>query len=237
VDIARLFDTSRGLDEIASRIRRAADGAHIVGIPAFLGIRRTDRVLETLEARLDGILYEIPTLPPSILGMRLDNALKSRFAALGGVFVAGDRVTGGEIRAGVLEHIHTRNHGDARLRARFFVLATGSFFSGGLASDARTVREPVFGLPVAYTPARASWHAPTFFDAGSHPFLGFGVKTDERLNPEDASGRVVENLYCAGAVLAGYNPVLEASGSGVAITTGYRAAEQILAQCGKRNHD
>ncbi len=232
VDIARLFDRAEHLNEIASRINRAAGDAEIVGLPAFMGIRNASRLREALRGRVRGFLYEIPTLPPSILGMRLDNALKSRFAELGGVFIAGDRVIGGEIRNGVLEHIHTRNHGDTNLRARFFVLASGSFFSGGLTSDFRAVREPVFGLPVDYTEGRSTWHAPGFFHAESQPFLEFGVKTDERLHPADASGRAIENLFCTGAVLAGYSPVREASGSGVAIGTGYKAAQQILAQGG-----
>ncbi len=237
VDIARLFDRPGNLEPIARRINEAAGDAEIVGLPAFIGIRNTNTVMEGLQTRLQGFLYEIPTLPPSILGMRLDDALKSRFAALGGVFIAGDRVTGGEIRNGTLDHIHTRNHGDSGLRARCFVLSTGSFFSGGLTSDVHSMREPVFGLPVEQTPGRASWQAPTFFHPDSHPFLEFGVNTNGDLNPEDASGQVVENLYCAGAVLSGYNPVREGSGGGVAISTGYHAAKQILAHCGKETHD
>jgi len=237
IDIARVFDRTECLDEVAARINRAAREADIVGLPAFLGIRKASHLRDELRKRVHGLLYEIPTLPPSILGMRMDHALKSRFAELGGVFIAGDRVTGGEIRNGALEQLRTRNHGDAGPRARWVVLATGSFFSGGLVSDARGVREPVFGLPVAHAPQRSAWHAPAFLHTGSHPFLEFGVSTDDRLRALDGAGGPIENLLCTGAVLSGYNPVREASGSGVAIGTGYRAAQHILEESGSPGDD
>ena len=229
MDLARCFDALTDLDEIAHRINAISGSADIIGLPAVMGIRNHNVVYEALQARVKGLLYEVPTLPPSILGMRLDNALKSRFAALGGVFIAGDRVTGGEVIDGVLQNIQTRNQGDRQQKAPFFVLATGSFFSGGLVSDAREMREPVFGLSLEYTRGRSSWHAQSFFELKSHPFLGFGVKTNEKLNPRDALGREIKNLFCAGAVLSHYNPVSEASGGGVAVSTGYMAAKRIIA--------
>ena len=237
VDLARLFDGFPDPDEIARRINSVSGNADIIGLPAVMGIRNYNAVYKGLQNRVGGLLYEVPTLPPSILGMRLDNALKSRFAALGGVFVAGDRVTGGHIMDGVLQSIQTRNHGDRQQKSPFFVLATGSFLSGGLVSDAREMREPVFGLSLKYSQGRSSWHGRNFFQSNSHPFLGFGVKTNDKLNPSDSSGREIKNLFCAGAVLSDYNPISEGSGGGVAVSTGYLAAKQIIARYGKGRNE
>ena len=228
VDIARIFDTERYLEELAVQIRNAASGAAFAAMPAFLGISNFKRHHKLLQELTGLLIYEIPTLPPSILGMRIDNALKSRFASLGGVYIAGDTVTGGSISGERLESVVTENGGGSALSAGSFVLATGSFFSGGLVSEFSRVREPVLDLKVYSDAERSRWYAPEFFPRRGHPFLEYGVETDERLNPKTGDGRRVKNLYCTGALLPYYNPIKEGSGGGVAVSTGYRAAELIL---------
>lgn len=231
IDLARVFDSEKYLPRIAGEISKKAGKARIVCLPAFIGIRNYETVHRKLQELTGKLIYEVPSLPPSILGMRLDNALKSRFAALGGEFSIGDTVNGGEIISGLLDHVHTRNYGTTRHRSRYFVLATGSFFSNGLRSEFDRITEPVLGLKVSASQKRSDWYSEHFFDEASHPFLGYGVETNERLNPVDASGRPVENLFCAGALLCGYDPIREASGGGVAIATGYQAASEIISLC------
>ncbi len=239
-DIARMFDKQTHLGWIADQIKAQAKNARFVAFPAFLGMEDSQAVLQKLQQMTGKIIYEVPTLPPSILGMRLDAALKSRFAALGGVFLAGDRVVSGSIQDGAVRSIRTKNNGATDLSARAFVLATGSFFSKGLASDAKAVIEPVFNLAVDSSLPRSTWYGPRFTEPGGHPFLTFGLKTDKAFHPLDTKGEAIANLYGVGAVLAHYNPVKEGSGSGVAITTGYFAAEDILAAQGRgaaKTHD
>ena len=57
------------------------------------------------------------------------------------------------------------------------------------------------------------------------------MATDAYLHPADAHGTIT-NLYAAGAVLGGYNPLQEGCGAGVSLVTAMYAAEQILAQIG-----
>lgn len=228
IEIARLFDQGHHLQEIAARMRVLADGCGVLGVPAFLGITRFRSVYDRMSTLTGKIIYEIPTLPPSILGMRLDEALKARFADLGGVYIAGDRVVSGQTENHRIKHIFTRNYGDNRLEAEFFVLATGSFFSGGLSSRLDHMQEPIFDCALEYQPDRKRWYASSFFARQSHPFLNYGVLTDARFNPFDSHGKCIENLFCAGAILAGYNPIKEGSGSGVAISSGYAAARRII---------
>ncbi len=235
IDIARIFDSEKYLRKIADDIAGKAGDALFVGMPAFIGINGFNRVYQRLVSLTGKLIYEIPTLPPSILGMRLDNALKARFAALGGEFVAGDRVKGGDFIGAKLDHVHTENHGSTRLRSRYYVLATGSFFSGGMVSEFNAVREPILGLRLFHEEDRTRWHAQTMFGKESHPFLRYGAETNERLNPVNADGKTVENLFCTGAILPHYNPIREGCGGGVAISTGYYAARRIIDACGDRN--
>lgn len=229
IDIGRLFEQAELLNHMAELILQVAGSATMVGLPAFIGLGQYQQALSVLHEKTGRLIYEVPTLPPSILGMRLDDALKSRFAELGGVLITGDKVIAGRISAGRIDHIHTRHNGWERLKADNYVLASGSFFSGGLTSHIDTMQEPIFDLTLDYDHNRGAWSAKRFFDPASHPFLSYGVKTDEHLRPYDRNGRLVENLYCVGAVLAHYDPILEGSGAGVAIATGYKAAMEILA--------
>jgi glycerol-3-phosphate dehydrogenase subunit B len=55
------------------------------------------------------------------------------------------------------------------------------------------------------------------------------VPVDNSLRPIDADGRPhYENLYAAGATLAGAVPWQEGSGNGLSLATGYAAAAAIL---------
>lgn len=230
-DLARVFDTEKYLPRIAGDITKKSGKARIVCLPAFIGIRNCVAIHRKLEEMTGKLIYEVPSLPPSILGMRLDNALLSRFASLGGEFSIGDTVTGGEIIGGTLDHVHTRNYGTTRHHSKYYVLATGSFFSNGLKSEFNRITEPVMDLAVSAPQKRNEWYSEHFFDQSSHPFLGYGVETTERFNPIDASGSPVGNIFCAGSILCGYDPIREASGGGVAIATGYRAAREIIGLC------
>ena len=232
IDVARMFGSLEVVEGVAARIDELAGSARAVGLPAVIGIGDSGQALKLLHKLTGRVIYEAPTLPPSILGMRLDDALKSRFAELGGVYIAGDRVIGGETANGRLEHIHTGNYGSDRLTADGFVMATGSFFSGGLASEYDRMEEPALGLKIKYRRAREDWSARRFFSPDGHGFLRFGLETDERFRPWDRRGRLLKNVFCAGAVLADYDPINEGSGAGVAIGTGYRAALEITGMAG-----
>lgn len=230
IDLARVFDSERFLPRIASEIKEAAGDADIVSLPAFLGIDNYMDVHEKLEKLTGKVIYEIPSLPPSILGMRIDNALRTVFAALGGELSTGDSVIGGEIQDDSVNHVHTEHHGDTQHRASFYVMSSGSFFSGGLSSGFNSLSEPVFGLKINGSTSRNDWYSKEFFSKTGHPFLEYGVETDGSFCALSDEGNVIKNLFCTGAILSGYNPVREASGGGVAIATGYTVAEKIISE-------
>ncbi len=72
-------------------------------------------------------LFLLPTLPPSLLGIRLHEMLLRQFRRQGGIVMPGDKVTVVNCVDGRIESVQTRNHGDISLKAKHFVLATGSF--------------------------------------------------------------------------------------------------------------
>lgn len=229
IDIARIVDDASTTKDLADRIGAACHKSDIAAMPACLGIERYNEMIAELGNLTDRIVYEIPTLPPSIPGMRLDNALKSRFAAMGGVFITGDTVDKGIMENDRVICIHTSGQNDT-IYAKFYVLATGSFFSGGLASGYGRMWEPIFDLALSIPDSTRQIASDTFLAPEGHEFLSAGVKTDSALHPMTKSGKTVENLFCAGAVLAGYNPVAQGCGGGVAIATGYYAAARIVKQ-------
>ena len=61
------------------------------------------------------------------------------------------------------------------------------------------------------------------------PYEGFGVKTGTDFRGM-VHGQVLENLYVAGAVLEGFNPIKEGCGGGVSVLSALYVAEQILSK-------
>ena len=98
-------------------------------------------------------------------------------------------------------------------------------------SEFNIIREPVFNLKVHAEQDRREWYSQSFFQQESHPFLEYGVETNNTLNPVDAEGGTVGNLFCTGAILPHYNPIREGCGGGVSISTGYYAAKKIIEGC------
>ncbi|BCR28915.1 glycerol-3-phosphate dehydrogenase [Aeromonas caviae] len=234
-DIARLFDKQGPgqqdlLADLAREISRMVQGCgvpdcrHIV-LPACLSLGLVGPRLSELERRTGCTIKEVATMPPSLIGMRMQEALKRRFMALGGTFLTSERVLGARYDGDKVIGVHSQHGEDQLFEADHFVLASGSFFSRGLESRLGGIREPIFDADVLSLAERDAWAGRRLFD--HHPFMGFGVKTDERLRVL-RGGRPLANLYGAGSVLAHYDPIKEGSGSGVAVATGWQAAGHIL---------
>ena len=214
---------------IAEELRTLIAPGERAGLPAVLGLHDAGRIHGELEERLRTTVFEIPTLPPSVPGMRLFEALKGALRRAGGRIVLGDRVIGAETNGRRVEAVVAQTAARrVSHRARSFVLATGGFASGGLELDsAWSVRETVVGLPVAGVPPPGSPRfLPGYFDR--HPLARAGLAVDERLRPLGPGGAVYENLHAAGATLAGAEPWREASGNGISLATGFAAAQAIV---------
>ena len=90
VGIARRSTTPAGAPSSAPGCRRSLGAGSRSALPAMLGLRDPTPVLADLEERLGRRVFEIPTLPPSVPGMRLFEILRSTPSrAAGGRLVFG----------------------------------------------------------------------------------------------------------------------------------------------------
>ena len=104
------------------------------------------------------------------------------------------------------------------------------FASGGLELSSHwEARETALGLPVAGVPARGEQRfEPEYF--ARHAMNEAGIAVDSSLRPLDGEGApVYENVLVAGATLGGGEPWREKSGDGISLSTGYAAAQNVLA--------
>ena len=89
-NIARVFDREENLEALAAKISEVAADSEAVILPAIIGINRNDS-FEVLKSKVSLSLYLLPTLPPSIPGIKAQQALQNRFRALGGEYSWGIR--------------------------------------------------------------------------------------------------------------------------------------------------
>jgi glycerol-3-phosphate dehydrogenase subunit B len=225
---ARRFDGPAFRDAVVRELEPLLEPGETVGFPAVLGVQDAGAVLHELEQRLGRPVFEVPTLPPSVPGLRLNSLLRLLLRDAGGRVVVGDTVVGAELDGGRVEALLVETAARVkRIAAGTVVLASGGFSAGGLAMDSHgVVRETVLDLPVAGVPDTPrfdpDYHA-------EHPLSRAGVAVDDAFRPVDADGRVVaENVRVAGATLGGAVPWREKSGDGISLATGYAAALSIL---------
>ncbi|MGH2873684.1 MAG: anaerobic glycerol-3-phosphate dehydrogenase subunit GlpB [Solirubrobacteraceae bacterium] len=231
--VARRFDDPTWRAAFCARLSAALGAEDHVGLPAILGLHDPAAVLADVERRLGRPVFEIPTLPPSVPGMRLYEILRSALRAAGGRLVIGAEVVSGDRCGDRIESVATRAAGrEARYAAPWFVLASGGLASGGIELDSHwTAHERVLGLRLCGVPALGEPRfVPDFF--AEQPLGRAGVAVDAQLRAE---GTV--NVLVAGAALPGQAPWREGCGEGVAIASGYRAAQVLALKSGAARAD
>lgn len=223
--IARLFDDSRWRGQFAAELSLALRAEEHVGLPAMLGLRDPHGVLSDLQSRLGRRVFEIPTLPPSVPGMRMYEILRHALRAAGGRLVLGPEVMAYRRDGDRVASVSTRAAGrDVSYAAPWFVLASGGFASGAIELDSHWLtHERVLGLPLRGLPGKGE---PRFVGdyLGEQPMARVGVAVDGELRAEG-----VANVVVAGAALPGAVPWREHSGEGIALSSGYRAAQVVTA--------
>jgi len=228
VGLARLFDRADVRERVVAQLKPKLDGATRVGFPAVLGLDHGAEAWRDLSDRLGVPAFEIPTLPPSVPGMRLFNAFKAALTHAGVPILLDMTAVRGVVEGGRATGIVVPDVvRDRTYRADTFILATGGLYGGGITSDyTGTLREAVFGLPLQ-TPAGSQddWFAPQFLGQAGHPIHRTGVRANTQMQPVDEFGRIIlANVRIAGRLLAGCDPLAEGSTEGVWLATAYRAA-------------
>jgi glycerol-3-phosphate dehydrogenase subunit B len=224
--LARRFDDPGFRAAFAGALAGRLRGDERVALPAVLGVADPHGAWEDLQQRLGRPVFEVPTLPPSVPGLRVLRALREALRRAGARLILGSEVADAQ-RApdGSVVSVRARTAGrDRRYALRWLVLATGGFGGGGLELDARwRVRETVLGLPVASVPAPGEPRfLPRYLD--EHPLARAGLAVDEGLRPLDGRGeRAADNVLVVGALLAGAQPWREGSGDGLSLASGWKA--------------
>jgi len=224
VGLARAFDALPDLDAYFADLHPLIDpAASVVLFPAVMGLDRHAAVIEAASRVLGRTCLEVPLLPPSVPGIRLDRALRCHLQShaveinpnisLQSARIAGDTIT--------LTDDDGRSY-----QAGAAILATGGVMMGGIAVESDGLaRETVFGCQTHQSlPLRANGVEQTL--AALHEA---GVVTDAMLNPLGEDQRAIANIFVTGRSLGHWNPSAESSAEGVSIATGWFAARSAAA--------
>jgi glycerol-3-phosphate dehydrogenase subunit B len=230
-DAAIMFDDLDWTAENARSWKPLLIGAKSLALPAVLGLRNHIAVREVMEEILAIPVYEIPTLPPSVPGLRLEVGMREVLmdksvriiegpGAVGRVRQRGQSV----VAAGAILESAGRK---STLDSRATILATGSMLHGGLiAAQNGRIYEPVFNIPVEAGDNRSQWVQPSAFD--NQNYATFGIAVNSHMQPLDVHGDVMlENLYAVGGILQGADRSLEGSRQGIDIATSFCAVDHL----------
>lgn len=231
VNIAQLLEHKLAFDDLVKEIVESAQGAEAVFLPACFGLENQE-FMTALRDATKLALFELPTLPPSLLGMRQRIQLRRTFESLGGLMINGDSALRATFEGDKVQGIHTRLLENEAITADNFVLAAGSFFSKGLVSEFDKIYEPVFesdiiGVEGFDDKDRFTWTDHRF--ANPQPYQSAGVAINEHCQVQKG-GQFLANLYAVGNVIGGFNALELGCGSGVAVVTALAVADEILAK-------
>ena len=219
--IAERFENRKFLEKFISWLKELDIPDGRIAMPAVLGMRFAGDVYNKISGELGRNVFEIPTLPPSVPGLRLFGGLKNALLKRGGDLYWGREISSVEKLANQIEAVTLAGAGrSARVQGDAFILATGSFVSGGLHTSMDAVEETVFDLPAYFPGGRESWFNDDFFAPG-HAIEKSGIRVDSSFRPVDSR---IENLFVCGSILAFSEVMKYRCGHGMAIATGVAAA-------------
>ena len=221
--VAKLMQNDGVMGELTRKLKSEPAHEDLLVMPAVMGLDNSNAV-ERLKSELAMDVKLVSTLPPTMGGNLIATSLRRLFIKHGGTFLLGSMVKDGVLSNNMVTCVHAKNFPDQDIQARCYVLATGSFMSGGLVADNRGVKEPIFNLDIDMAGTPATWTGECLFDA--QPFMLTGVKTDNRFRAIK-DGNVIENLYATGSILSGHNSIKLADDSGVAMLTALQVAREI----------
>ena len=236
VQMAHGLDDPEHRSQLGHHLQKLVQPGERIGLPAILGLNAHNDVMADLE-RICGVpVFEIPTLPPSVPGIRLFAALQDKLRSMGVRLETAMEVTKGQKSdpingsAGQVAWLEskTTTH-PIKHQAKNFLLATGGILGGGFNSDQYgRVWEVILDLPLTIPQDRSQWFDSSFLSPAGHPVYTGGVTVNSDFQPVSAAGKIVyKNIWVAGNMLSGTDPILERSVEGIAIATGIAAGQAV----------
>jgi glycerol-3-phosphate dehydrogenase subunit B len=230
IDLARSFEDAAFRDAVAAQVRDrvTSDGVRI-GVPGVLGLTTPNETFAAFQRAVGHPVFEIPTVPPSVIALRLFDRLRKHLQEAGIEIIWAAPAHAAQVTDGRCRSILLKAAGhELPVEAAAYVLAIEDWVDGALRAGVHTVRDPFFHQPIAWNKVPTDRTAESLF--ASQPFEQVGYALTDRLQPADENGKpLARNVFCAGGAMAGYDPSGTKSRGGMAIATGYRAAQEALA--------
>lgn len=229
--MARALEVRVTREKYAAQLRAIAGDAEYIAMPAILGIHQPDFIHSEMEKLVGLPIFEIPTIPPAVPGIRLRELFEQQLTSRGATVIAQKKVKhvtfNDEINLSLED-----SYGPVEITAENIIMASGRFLSGGLKADQHQVREALIDLPVQQpegcTEGRENWFSESYFDVNGHAINRSGLMVNDNFQPLDHQGQIIDKrLYAAGIVLAGQDWIRQRSGAGLAIATAYKAVNAI----------
>jgi glycerol-3-phosphate dehydrogenase subunit B len=225
--LARDMETAGNVKKLVHLIGPHVKDAESVGLPAVLGMRRPREVIETLSLELGAKVFEIPTTPLSVPGLRLNEVFTQGLVERGVKLFFPERILSWEKgNDGSIFLAMGQGPRKKWIRAEGVILATGRFWAHGLRADRDKIRETLFDLPVHQPEKREERHREDFLDLRGHPANRAGLTIDNQFRPLNRAGEpALEKLFAAGSILAHQDWMRMKCGSGLAISSAYAAVK------------
>ena len=232
IDLARSFEDGDFRRALADRIRAAAsiDGSKVrLGLPAVLGLTHDSDVHTRFQQDVGCPVFEIATLPPSVIALRLFDRLRKHLQETGVEIIWAAPAHAAEVAGGLCRRILLKSAGrEQAVEASAYLLALEDTVDGALRSGVHTTQDPFFHRPLEHSTQPTERTDESLFKP--QPFAKVGYRVSERLQPIGDDGRpLAGNVFVAGGAIAGYDPTGTKSRGGLAIATGYRAAQEVMA--------
>jgi glycerol-3-phosphate dehydrogenase subunit B len=233
---ARALDMRETRRQLAAAIAPHMGTVRAVGVPAVLGVYRTMEIVADLERTLKAPIFEIPTMVPTITGLRLREAFEQRLPQLGVRAYYQQKVREARVMPdNTFQFLVGAETPELKVNARGAILASGRFFGKGLRADRLRIRETIFDLPVSQPKERTLWHHKDLLHPQGHPINRAGLDIDDDFRPADPDNRPIHrNLYAAGSILAHQDWTRQKCGSGLAIATAFGAVDAFAASGAKK---
>jgi len=229
--VARSLSLAENRKALAQIVIPHVKNASMVGFPAIFGINDSVEIYRDLQEMIGVQIFEIPTMPPSITGPRINEAFETQLPKKGVRLLLQKKVLKVhhnkdsfvlDIGSSATEHT---------VKAKGIILASGRFLGRGLHADRKQIRESIFDLPVFQVGERKKWHSQNFLDPKGHLINMAGLEIDNMFRPLDSSGKPAFNtLFAAGSILAHQDWMRMKCGSGLAIASAFAAVNAFKEQ-------
>lgn len=231
LDLSRHADSDKGFEWLKSELLRVKVDFDVLVIPPILGVSNFNKNYDELK-KLGINVLECVSMPPGVGGQRIEEALLKEARSLNVTFIENCHIRSAKVEGNKCINIAS-NPGvregdkDTIYSADNYIMATGGVIGGGINSTPTKVYESIFNIEIENTD-KIEDRADKLF-IGTHEFAKYGVKVNNKLKAiNNSNDEILSNVYFAGNTLSGYDFPTEKSGYGVAISSGYAAAKNLL---------